>query len=50
MICCILVCLEPLPERLPYLDMLPAFEARDHKTVNNPMEAYIIAEVRSSFD
>ncbi|XVE90822.1 hypothetical protein DITRI_Ditri20bG0106900 [Diplodiscus trichospermus] len=26
-------------------DMLPAFEARDHKTVNNPMEAHIIAEL-----
>lgn len=26
-------------------DLLPAFEARDHKTVNNPMEAYIIAEI-----
>ncbi|XVE99925.1 hypothetical protein REPUB_Repub03eG0242300 [Reevesia pubescens] len=26
-------------------DMLPAFEARDHKTVNNPMEACIIAEI-----
>ncbi|XWS56828.1 hypothetical protein CRYUN_Cryun09bG0119000 [Craigia yunnanensis] len=26
-------------------DILPAFEARDHKTVNNPMEAYIIAEI-----
>lgn len=27
--------------------MLPAFEARDGKTVNNPTEANIIAEVRS---
>ncbi|XP_030966740.1 DNA replication ATP-dependent helicase/nuclease JHS1 isoform X1 [Quercus lobata] len=26
-------------------DMLPAFEAKDQKTVNNPVEAYIIAEV-----
>ncbi|XWS74707.1 hypothetical protein CRYUN_Cryun01aG0020800 [Craigia yunnanensis] len=26
-------------------DILPAFEARDHKTVNNPTEAYIIAEI-----
>ncbi|PPD81166.1 hypothetical protein GOBAR_DD21903 [Gossypium barbadense] len=26
-------------------DMLPALEARDQKTVNNPMEAYIIAEI-----
>ncbi|CAK7349266.1 unnamed protein product [Dovyalis caffra] len=26
-------------------DMLPAFEAKDSKTVNNPTEAYIIAEV-----
>ncbi|KAL1172800.1 hypothetical protein V6Z11_A05G373200 [Gossypium hirsutum] len=26
-------------------DMLPALEARDQKTVNNPMEAYIIAEM-----
>ncbi|XVF41374.1 hypothetical protein PTKIN_Ptkin01aG0275400 [Pterospermum kingtungense] len=26
-------------------DMLPAFEARDNKTVNNPMEASIIAEI-----
>ncbi|OMO90149.1 hypothetical protein COLO4_19317 [Corchorus olitorius] len=26
-------------------DMLPAFEVRDHKTVNNPLEAYIIAEI-----
>ncbi|KAH1038868.1 hypothetical protein J1N35_040611 [Gossypium stocksii] len=26
-------------------DMLPALEARDQKTVNNPMEAYIVAEI-----
>ncbi|KAA3464206.1 DNA2-like helicase [Gossypium australe] len=26
-------------------DMLPALETRDQKTVNNPMEAYIIAEI-----
>ncbi|GAV87672.1 Cas_Cas4 domain-containing protein/Dna2 domain-containing protein/AAA_11 domain-containing protein/AAA_12 domain-containing protein [Cephalotus follicularis] len=26
-------------------DMLPAFEAKDHQSVNNPTEAYIIAEV-----
>uniref|UniRef100_A0A2N9F1V3 DNA replication ATP-dependent helicase/nuclease n=1 Tax=Fagus sylvatica TaxID=28930 RepID=A0A2N9F1V3_FAGSY len=26
-------------------DMLPAFEAKDQKAVNNPVEAYIIAEV-----
>ncbi|XP_059451094.1 DNA replication ATP-dependent helicase/nuclease JHS1 isoform X1 [Corylus avellana] len=26
-------------------DMLPAFEAKDKKTLNNPIEAYIIAEV-----
>lgn len=41
---------EPLPECFPCLDMLPALEARDQKTVNNPMEAYIIAEVGSKFD
>lgn len=28
-------------------DMLPAFEAKDSKTVNNPIEAYIVAEVLS---
>ncbi|XP_052303207.1 DNA replication ATP-dependent helicase/nuclease JHS1 isoform X5 [Populus trichocarpa] len=26
-------------------DMLPAYEAKDSKTVNNPIEAYIVAEV-----
>lgn len=27
--------------------MLPAYEAKDSKTVNNPIEAYIVAEVFS---
>lgn len=27
------------------LDMLPAFEAKDHKIINNPLEAQIVVEV-----
>ncbi|OVA14827.1 DNA replication factor Dna2 [Macleaya cordata] len=27
------------------LDMLPALETKDHKTVNNPTEAYIVVEI-----
>lgn len=26
-------------------DLLPTYETTDHKAVNNPIEAYIIAEV-----
>ena len=29
-----------------YTDILPAFETRDKKIVTNPIEAYIVAEVR----
>lgn len=28
------------------IDFLPAFETKDKKTVNNPIEAYIVAEVK----
>lgn len=28
-----------------HTDALPAFEAKDHKIVNNPMEAHIVVEV-----
>jgi len=28
-----------------YSDALPAFETKDHKTVSNPIEACIVAEV-----
>lgn len=29
------------------IDILPAFETKDKKTVTNPIEAYIVAEVRN---
>lgn len=28
------------------IDILPAFETKEKKTVNNPIEAHIVAEVR----
>lgn len=31
------------------LDTLPAYEVKDNKTTNNPMEAQIVAEVQFCF-
>lgn len=34
---------------VPCVDSLPAYETNDRKAINNPIEAYIIAEVKISY-